>query len=198
MNTDYHDPNGTMWGSEGSPYQMKKGFEEKTTFSVPEMRHMLGLGKTDSYWLIHKHCFRTVLINGKMRVVRESFERWYSMQVKYHKVDGTPPGTTLKEMSYSVRDISQLIRISESSVYELIKREKIKTFQVDYWMRVSKIEFNRWYASQSRYRTDEDRERDAQAEQDTVSMPQMAWLLGISRKEVYSLLQAKENRECFH
>lgn len=29
----------------------------KTTMSVPEMRQLLGIGKTDSYWLVHKQCF---------------------------------------------------------------------------------------------------------------------------------------------
>lgn len=27
--------------------------KKKTTMSVPEMQRMLGLGKTDSYWLVH-------------------------------------------------------------------------------------------------------------------------------------------------
>ena len=29
----------------------------KTTMSVREMQHLLGLGKTDSYWLLHKNFF---------------------------------------------------------------------------------------------------------------------------------------------
>ena len=29
----------------------------KTTMSVREMRQLLGLGKTDSYWLLHKNLF---------------------------------------------------------------------------------------------------------------------------------------------
>lgn len=190
-------PDEIMWCSEDNPYRKKSVSSEKTTFSVPEMRRMLGLGKTESYWLIHKHFFDVVTVNGKMRVVRSSFEHWYSMQIKYHKVDGSLPGAALNAMSYSVRDIAQLIHISESSVYDLIKRENIKTFLADSWMRVSKEEFERWYGSQHRYRTDEDRERDAQMEQDSVSMPQMAWLLGISRKMVYAILQAKENRGLF-
>ena len=32
----------------------------KTTMSVREMRQLLGLGKTDSYWLLHKNLFATV------------------------------------------------------------------------------------------------------------------------------------------
>ena len=32
----------------------------KTTMSVREMQHLLGLGKTDSYWLLHKNLFEVV------------------------------------------------------------------------------------------------------------------------------------------
>lgn len=37
----------------------------KTTMSVREMRQLLGLGKTDSYWLLHKNLFEVILINDK-------------------------------------------------------------------------------------------------------------------------------------
>lgn len=48
--------------------------KKRTTMSVPEMRRMLGLGKTDSYWLVHRQCFETIIVAGKMRVVIDSFE----------------------------------------------------------------------------------------------------------------------------
>lgn len=58
----------------------------KTTMSVREMQHLLGLGKTDSYWLLHKNFFEVILINDKMRIVISSFEKWYANQVKYHMI----------------------------------------------------------------------------------------------------------------
>ena len=67
----------------------------KTTMSVREMQHLLGLGKTDSYWLLHKNFFEVILINDKMRIVISSFEKLYANQVKYHKVNGPPPGEEL-------------------------------------------------------------------------------------------------------
>lgn len=194
---DFQKGTGSREPSGKQSLRKKNAPAAKTTMSVTEMRRLLGLGKTDSYWLVHKHCFETVLVNGKMRIVLDSFEHWYSMQIKYRKVDGSPPGAALRETSYSVRDIAQMLRLTESTVYELIKREQIETITVDYWMRISKEVFDRWYASQSRYRTEADRERDAQIEEETVSMPQMAWLLGLHRKEVYAILSAKENRGCF-
>ena len=81
--------------------------KKKTTMSVPEMRRMLGLRKTDSYWLVHKQCFETVMVKGKMRIVIDSFEHWYANQVKYKKVDGPPPGEELRSYSYSPQELAE-------------------------------------------------------------------------------------------
>ena len=59
------------------------GENDKTTMSVPEMRRMLGLGKTESYWLVHRGFFDTILVEGKMRIVIESFEKWYANQINW-------------------------------------------------------------------------------------------------------------------
>ena len=78
-----------------------------TTMSVRNMGQLLGLQKVDSYWLVHKGFFETILIGGKMRVVTESFEHWYAGQLKYRKVNGDPPGERLKKESYSAKDIAE-------------------------------------------------------------------------------------------
>lgn len=65
--------------------------KNRTTMSVPEMRRMLGLGKTDTYWLVHKQCFETIMVAGKMRIVIESFEHWYVSQSKYRKLCDRSP-----------------------------------------------------------------------------------------------------------
>lgn len=48
--------------------------------------------------------------------------------------------------------------------------------------------FSNWYKSQSRYRTKEDREKDALLEDATITMPEMAQLLGTTRSAVYTIL----------
>ena len=105
--------------------------KKRTTMSVPEMRRMLGLGKTDSYWLVHRQCFETIIVAGKMRVVIDSFEHWYANQIKYKKVDGSPPGAELRAYSYSVQEMAELLGVSDDTVYTLIKRDHIETFEVD-------------------------------------------------------------------
>ena len=47
---------------------------KRTSMSVPEMGRLLGLGKTESYWLIKKNYFKTITVGGTMRVMIDSFE----------------------------------------------------------------------------------------------------------------------------
>ena len=82
--------------------------QKKTTMSVAEMRKMLGLKKTESYWLIHKNQFETITVCGKMRIVLDSFENWYANQVHYKKINGEAPGKEIRKTSLSIRDLSEL------------------------------------------------------------------------------------------
>lgn len=78
-----------MRNTQASLYGKAEPATAKTTMSVREMQHLLGLGKTDSYWLLHKNFFEVILINDKMRIVISSFEKWYANQVKYHRLPRT-------------------------------------------------------------------------------------------------------------
>lgn len=75
-------------------------------------------------------------------------------------------------------------------------KEEIDT-AISIWMRIPKKEFERWYRSQSRHRTAADRERDREIEAQTISIPEMAKLLGIPREKVYWILDCKKYRDCF-
>lgn len=161
---------------------------KRKTMSVPDLRQLLGLGKTDSYWLVNRNCFNTVCINGRIRISIDSFEEWYANQIKYKKTHGPPPGEKLRANSYSVPDIAALLRINEQSVYDRIHSGLFETFLVDSWIRVTKESFDRWYQSQQKLRTPEDRLRDAEIEAVTITMPDMARLLGTHRNNVYSIL----------
>ena len=66
----------------GSPAKPRKWM------SVHEMGDMLGLKKTDRYWLVHKNYFRTETLLGKMRVKIASFEKWYAIRTGITKSMG--------------------------------------------------------------------------------------------------------------
>ena len=171
--------------------------KKKTTMSVPEMQRLLGLGKTDAYWLVKKQCFETAIINGKIRIIIDSFEHWHARQVKHKKVHGPPPGKVLRAESYSPQELAEELGIGFSTIYDIIQRYNIKTFKVDSWLRISKRDFLDWYKTQTRYRTRADQARDAALEAQTMTMPEVAQILGIPRKAVYHILLYGPDRDKF-
>ena len=144
--------------SEDSPYK-RRPTQKRTWMTVPEMGKLLGLKKTDRYWLVHKNVFESKEIAGKIRINIASFEKWYANQIKYHKVTGEEPGKELKSWSYSVKEVADLLGVDDYLVYELLKKNQMEAVIVDYWKRIPKESFQNWYKSQSRYRTKEDREK---------------------------------------
>ena len=164
---------------------------KKVTYSIPTIRKMLGLGKTESYWLIEHRKFETVVLHGHVRVTKASFEEWYENQIKYKKVDGTPPGRMLREKSYSIDELAEELAVSTSTIYELIKRKCFDTVLVDSWMRIPKDGFQKWYCTQEVYRTAEDRRATS------YSMPDIRKMLGVHRNTVYSILDHPNYREQF-
>ncbi|MBQ9032623.1 MAG: helix-turn-helix domain-containing protein [Parasporobacterium sp.] len=170
---------------------------ERIWMSVKEMGDLLGIRKTDRYWLVHKNVFETSTIRGKMWVNIESFEKWYANQVKYRKVTGEEPGLELKEWSLSPRDIALLLEIPEYRAYELIKEKGWETVTVDFWTRVRRDSFEKWYQSQIHYRTAEDRENDQALEDASLTFPQAAAILGLPRQQLYLILKDKRYSHFF-
>ncbi len=165
------------------------------TMSVMAMGKILGLSKVESYWLANKGRFEVILVNGKMRVVTESFEHWYAGQVKYHKVIGEPPGEMLRRESYSAKEIAEILGISEAHAYEVMKAGGVKPVLVDYRQRYPRAAFDRWYSGQSRYRNEADRLRDMEIEENSMSLPDMAKILDVPRNIVYGILNSRVGKE---
>lgn len=161
---------------------------KRTSMSVLEMGRMLGLGKTESYWLIKKNYFKTILVGNTMRVMIDSFEEWYANQFKYQKVDGTPPGEELKKTTYSMEELGQRLGLKEATAYELVAKGHFDVVDVLGKRRVTKESFERWYASQTDYRTVEDQELDADIMASTYGLPEMARMLGVHRQTIYYIV----------
>lgn len=163
---------------------------KRTSMSVPEMGKLLGLCKTEAYWLIKMNYFETIFVGGTMRVMIDSFEKWYANQFKYHKVDGTPPGEEMQKTTYSVSELGQLLGLKEATAYELIGKGYFDVVDVLGKRRITKASFERWYTSQSIYQTLEDQERDAALIASTYRMTEVARMLGVPRQTIYDLVAA--------
>ena len=125
---------------------------KKKSMSVREMRRLLGLGKTESYWLVKKNYFDTVIIGGKMRVMIESFENWYANQLHYKKIIGEAPGKNGKSITMSIQETARLLGIAEGTLYDLMKKKPFKTVKVGMYTRIYINSFEDWYNSQSHYK----------------------------------------------
>lgn len=133
----------------------------KTSMSVIEMGKSLGLGKTESYWLVHKEEFETRFVAGKMRVMVESFERWYANQLHYKKISGELPGKELLKRTMTVPTMAKLLGIKEANAYELIHRLHFRSVKTEYSSQrllIDKATFNEWLKKQTHYKIVEGKE----------------------------------------
>lgn len=124
----------------------------KKSMSVPEMRRLLGLGKTESYWLIKKQYFETIIIAGKMRVMVNSFKDWYANQLHYKKVNGDPPGKNWTAITMSVQETADLLGIATATLYDLLQKQPFQTVKVGMYTRIYIDSFEDWYKTQSHYK----------------------------------------------
>lgn len=191
---------------------------EKDSISIPELRKMLGIGKTESYWLIQRRGIKTFQLKGCMRIRNEDFWNWYDGQTRHQLLQGPPPGRALKETSYSVRELTELLAVSRDTIYTLLKKNIFETFQADNHTRITKDSFEAWYQSQSHYQkvvavqepmpleeepaADESTMGLSDPENETaadLARPKSVYrvcdlqrALGINRKAVYRMIQAGE------
>lgn len=118
--------------------------------SVKDMARMLGLRKTDSYYLIHKGFFEVVEFNGEMRVLIESFENWYNSQHRYIKVDGPEPRGNYGR-SFSLEELAGMLGLTKSGARYLVSRKLFKSEVKEGLIRISRRSFEAWYKTQFRY-----------------------------------------------
>ena len=178
-------------------FQANKDPKLKNTMSVPEMRRLLGLKKTESYWLVHRNFFETRIIDGRMRVDLESFEKWYANQVKHKKVNGEEPGAELLKTSYSFMDAANLLGIHNSNLYEIWRRENLETITVDSVKRIPVDVFERWYENQIMYQKADRMPTLTDLEADYIPLQAAAGLLGITKEKLSVITRASRYKDIF-
>ena len=167
------------------------------TMSVPEMRKLLGLKKTEGYWLVHREFFKTEIIGGMMRVDIESFEKWYANQVKHKKVDGEEPGRELIKSSYSFQDAANLLGVNNACLYEIWKKEERKTIKVDFVKRIPKEEFENWLSEQTVYKKSDRIPTISNMEKGYIRFKETARLLNIQEDTMLKLIRTSKYKAFF-
>ena len=163
--------------------------EMKRTMSVPEMRKLLGVKKTESYWLVHKNYFKTELINGTMRVDIDSFEKWYANQTKHKKVAGEKPGEQLCAASYSFRDVANMLGEYDGTIYDLWNRKGLPTVTVNYRKRIPREIFDSWYENQNEYHKVDGPATIEEIEEKFILFREAAAMLKMSNEELLTLIR---------
>ena len=163
--------------------------EMKRTMSVPEMRKLLGIKKTESYWLVHKNYFKTELINGTMRVDIASFEKWYANQTKHTKVTGEKPGAQLCAASYSFRDVANMLGEYDGTIYDLWNRKGLPTVTVNYRKRIPREIFDSWYEKQNEYHKVDGPATIEEIEEKFILFREAAAMLKMSNEELLTLIR---------
>ena len=163
--------------------------EMKRTMSVPEMRKLLGVKKTESYWLVHKNYFKTELINGTMRVDIASFEKWYANQTKHKKVTGEKPGAQLCATSYSFRDVANMLGEYDGTIYDLWNRKGLPTVTVNYRKRIPREIFDSWYENQNEYHKVDGPATIEEIEEKLILFSEAAAMLKMSNEELLTLIR---------
>lgn len=55
---------------------------EKRCYSVKELQEMLGVSRPSIYELLKKNEFRWILVGGKYRISKKSFDEWLDHQME--------------------------------------------------------------------------------------------------------------------
>ena len=181
---------------ENSPYK-KKDSEERKMMTVREMGDLLGIKKTDRYWLVKKGFFQTKVVLGKMWIDIESFEKWYANQVKHKKVNGEEPGTELMKTSYSFQDAANLLGINSANLYEIWKKEHLKTITVDFVKRIPIEVFEQWYENQIMYQKVDKMPTITDLKADYIPLQDAADLLGITKEKLSVITRASRFKDIF-
>ena len=161
--------------------------------TVPEMRNLLGIRKTDSYWLIHKNLFVTETVAGQLRVDKKSFEEWYENQTHYRKVNGPEPGRRIHEKYYTIREAAEILGLNTETFRDQVRRQNIATVCIENRFWISRVDFDAWYANQTHYRKAEDRTVDQRLKDLSLTVPDIGRLLGIDRNEAWKIVMQRES-----
>lgn len=129
--------------SEESPYK-RRPTQKKTGMTVPEMGKLLGLKKTDRYWLVHKNVFESKEIAGKKRITKESFQKFLEGQDRYKLDPSNDYEELAQEQNIALANFRRK-KLSQTGIRGSNGNIKYLTFdEASYLAKVSRSMINKW------------------------------------------------------
>ena len=121
------------------------------------MGRLLGLKKTEQYWLVHKDLFETTVFLGKTWIRRDSFEKWYATQAEYKKVperfliDAAERESRWRKNYrrtdpdyYTIGEAAEKFGIPRATIYRWVKKDKIYSERIDTMLLLPRKSFDLW------------------------------------------------------
>ena len=128
---------------------------------VPEMGKLLGLKKTDRYWLVHKNVF-------------ESFQNWYKSQSRYRTKEDREKDALLEDATITMPEMAQLLGTTRSSVYTILDNPKYSHFfefiVIAEKKRITKESFQKFLEGQDRYKLDPSNDYEELAHEQNIAL----------------------------
>lgn len=179
---------------------------DKKSISVPEIRRILGLGKTESYWLIKKGYFKTIMLFGKIRVMTDSFEEWYANQFHYKR--RTERRRQNWRHTMSIRETADILGIAPTTVYSLISKNLFTVLTISGKKRIEKralkndmlIKANITTTTRRLLMMFEEKIAKLNSQQDrkkSYSVPEIQKILKVERHTVYKLIKEGHFKAAF-
>lgn len=151
---------------------------EKRTYTVDEIQDILGISRPTAYNLVKKGLFHSVRVGGHIRISKSSILRGGNImqQAKTKK-------------SISVPEMGRMLGLGKVESYWLVKKNYFTTIQVAGRMRVMLDSFEDWYAGQFHYKKVDGTPPGAKWRHTTMSVPELAELLGLKSATAYDLVK---------
>ena len=126
------------------------------TLSPLTVAKVLGIPRSTANDLMNDGIVEFIWVDGKRRIKRESFDKWYASQSKYTKVKEIEEvegyvdrvrelnGGTYTKKSYSVEEVQSILGITRQTVYKLIKQGCFQAVMLETGYRIIKTSFDKW------------------------------------------------------
>ena len=141
---------------------------------MPEMGKLLGLKKTDRYWLVHKNVFESKEIAGKMRINIASFEKWYDSQSRYRTKEDREKDAIVEEATITMPEMARLLGLTRSQVYQILRNPKyshfFETIVIAEKKRITKENFQKFLEGQDQFHLDPANDYEELAQEQNIAL----------------------------
>ena len=150
-------------------------------YSVKEISRLFSISEEEALKLMNCGLFKTYRVGNEYRASKKSVEE--------NKKIVKAVLTYQDKKTMSVPDVMRILGLGKTATYRLINQCRFKTYLVLGKMRVDVDSFEDWYAGQFHYKKVDGTPPGEKWRHTTMSVPEMADLLGLKSGTAYDLVK---------